>query len=215
MPEEREATHPEPGQPAPGDPDFADIDPDMTWLTGREFKWPGDTLTEQQTQAAELLAEEPMPERVDAVLNLPRGTVRGWSKTEDFRREVIRHRTRLRVAVDEPNYEQALTPAQCRAAYMEALGWKQVEIARKLGRHRATINGWGRDPFYRRLVEQVAERVRAEHTEADQLRRDAERVEELRLAHEAIGNGLRDPDLKEAAKLGITVVRLHEQDRRR
>lgn len=191
------------------DPGFVGIDPDLDWLLRRDHRSSDEKLTPVQKLAAELLAEVLQPERVDAMLDLAMGTVRRWSKDEGFRERTVMFRRHLNGAVGEPVYEAALKPAQRRAAFMEARGAKKVEIAKALRRHRSTLDNWGHDPVYRRLRDRYARQLQVERAQADECRSDAERAEELRLAHEAIGKGLRNPDFDAAGKLGVAVMKLY------
>src|SRR5215204_6887799 len=84
------------------DPGFAGVDPDLKWLIGQDFLARGEDLTEDQKQAAELLAELLQPERVDVVLGLARGTVRRWSDDDSFRVATQYSRRRIQNHVDDP-----------------------------------------------------------------------------------------------------------------
>jgi hypothetical protein len=193
------------------DPSFTGVDPDMKWLIGQDFLTSWEKLTAVQRQAAGLLAELLQPERVDDVLRLARGTVRGWSDDKAFKAETKISRRRLQDRVDDPVHEAALKPIQHHAAHLDALGMKKVEIAEALGCHRSTLHNWGCDPVYRRLVERISHEIQAERDREYRRQHDAE----LGLAHEVIVKVLRSSKSIEAAKLALSLVRLYEIDMKR
>lgn len=131
-------------------------------------------LTKTQRQAIEELAVILDPARVDAVLQLPAGTVERWFREANgFREMALDARWKnQQEAVPLIDYGGVLTPRQRNAARLLAEGVTQKESAEQVGVDPRSIYNWKLDPAFEKFIRQLQDRAafarRAQREEEDE-----------------------------------------------
>lgn len=176
----------------------------VSWMESRSAQ----RLTYQQRQAAHLCAElEGDSHRVDALLELPPGTVQTWfDEDENFKRVVAGVYGELNNPdQDVVNYANGLKPKQMEAArlyYEEEL--TQTEVAKRVGVSARTIRNWMEDPLFRRYggkLMQARERRLRETTERQDRRARERLVTQRDQAMRVYESALAADDVKVATEL--------------
>lgn len=185
--------------------DFVGVRPEVEKILAAENEGSGSDLTRQQARAAQLMARLLDAASVDAVLALPRGTVKALMNEESFSDQVIRYR-RLFVtnrSADE-DFARILNPKQRAAARMRTLEMRsQAEVARALDVTPRSIRNWEKHPWYQMYQEQLER----EQGKRRQMRaaRHADRVFEAQDKALAVLERAVDADDRKAA---VDVLRL-------
>jgi DNA-directed RNA polymerase specialized sigma24 family protein len=142
------------------DPAFVGVRSEVRQLFDGVADQLGSGITAPQRQAAELFAETLDCAAVDATLDLPLGTTKGWAQDDDFMSVAAYARaTREKYRTLEVDAGRALNPAQREAARLLVIDHlTQTDVAAAVGKDRRTIYNWLRRPTFRQYMDQVEEK---------------------------------------------------------
>jgi hypothetical protein len=167
----------------------------------------GSDLTATQTKAAKLMSKILDPQQVDAILDLPAGSVEGWMSEPKFVAEVADDRRRAEMYGTAPSadFGRALTPKQRAAARALTIERQtQSAAAATAGVDPRSIRNWLRQPAFASYQDQLRE----EHEGQESIEWRNERVAfERRLregqstALEAVIKAIEGGDTKAALEL--------------
>jgi hypothetical protein len=118
----------------------------------------GSDLTATQTKAAKLMSRILDPQQVDAILDLPAGSVEGWMGGTKFAAAVADERCRAELYGEAPSVDfgRALTPKQRAAARALTIDRQtQSAAAATAGVDPRSVRNWLRQPAFASYQDQL------------------------------------------------------------